>query len=158
MYARASCEYQTRNGFTATNAAARTPAQREKSSRALTKAIGTSAIPASVDSDRSPTSPLPNTWAHAQISTKYNGGVVSTCATVPSIPPKLEWVSYAVRASSIQKLWLLITNSRISAARAVSPISAQVSAGISLTLTQPSRGASVPSCGARYSEVLNAEA
>lgn len=34
MYARASCEYQIRNGLTVTNAAARTPAHRETRSRA----------------------------------------------------------------------------------------------------------------------------
>ena len=87
MYARASCEYQIRNGLTVTNAAARTPAHRETRSRAARYAIGTRATPAIVEIDRSATSPVPNTCAHAQTSTKYKGGVVSTCLTVLSIAP-----------------------------------------------------------------------
>ena len=86
MYARASCEYQIRKGFTVTNAAATTPAQRETSSRVATYAIGTSATPASSETDRSATSPVPNRWAHTQITTKYKGGVVSKWTTTLSIP------------------------------------------------------------------------
>ena len=37
-----------------------------------------SAVPASADSDRSPTSPVPNTRAHSHPSVKYSGGLVST--------------------------------------------------------------------------------
>ena len=70
MYERASCEYQIRNGLKVTSAAAITPAVRDTRSRAARYATGTSAIPASVDSDRSATAPVPNTWAQSQISAK----------------------------------------------------------------------------------------
>ena len=88
MYARASCEYQIRNGLKAANAAAITPARRETRSRPPRYAIGTTAIPASADSERNAASPVPRTCAHAQAMMKYNGGVVSVFATVVSIALK----------------------------------------------------------------------
>ena len=70
MYARASCEYQIRNGLKVTSAAATTPARALTKSRADKYEIGTTATPATSDTERSATSPLPNTCAQAQISTK----------------------------------------------------------------------------------------
>ena len=67
-YARASCEYQTMYGLTATSAAAPSPAARDTSARPAHHATGIVAVPNSADSDRMPTSPLPNTFVHSQAS------------------------------------------------------------------------------------------
>ena len=87
MYSLASWEYQIMNGLSAVNAAATTPARRETSSRPHRYAIGITAVPTSADSDRSPTSPVPNTRAHSHPSTKYSGGLVSWTTIELTIDP-----------------------------------------------------------------------
>ena len=68
-YDRASCEYQTRNGLVATSPAATTPVRRDTRTTPAPYATGIVAVPASAESDRSPTSPSPNTELQAQATT-----------------------------------------------------------------------------------------
>src|SRR5436853_3741833 len=68
-YERASCEYQTRKGLTATIAAASTPARRETSVAAAPYATGTVAVPTSAESERSPASPKPKIRVHGHART-----------------------------------------------------------------------------------------
>jgi hypothetical protein len=62
-YVRISCEYQTSTGATATKAVASSATRRSTRRRAARYATGTSAVPARADSERSATSPVPNTFA-----------------------------------------------------------------------------------------------
>jgi hypothetical protein len=63
-YGRNSCEYQMRNGLQAVSAAAITAPRREISFSPVRKTTGTAATPASAGSERSDTSPKPNTRPH----------------------------------------------------------------------------------------------
>ena len=78
-YARASCEYQTNSGLTATNAAQPIATRRAdvSSSRPIAHATGTVAIPASAEGSRSATSPVPSTRESAHSITYHSGGVFS---------------------------------------------------------------------------------
>ena len=65
-YERASCEYQTRNGLTASSPAATRAAGRDTNLRAVHQATGIVAVPISAESDRSPTSLVPKILAQTQ--------------------------------------------------------------------------------------------
>ena len=56
------------SGLNAQSAAAMTPVLRPTSSRPSTNASGMVAVPNTADSDRSPTSPVPNTFAQTHAS------------------------------------------------------------------------------------------
>ncbi len=67
-YARASCEYQTKIGLTATSPAATSAARSSTNRRAVAKASGTVAVPIRADSDRIATSLVPNSFVHTNAS------------------------------------------------------------------------------------------
>ena len=102
MYSLASCEYHTMNGLSVASAAATSPARLETSSRPHRYASGMIAVPARTDSDLSPASPVPNTLAQIQPSTKYSGGFVSWEVSELSRAPKDRFSSCAAWASSNQ--------------------------------------------------------
>ena len=105
-YARASCEYQTNSGFTATNAAvAIAVARRPVSSRPIAHATGTVATPAIADGRRSATSPLPSTRESAHATRYHSGGEFSLCTIARSVADRLVCSTCTgVNASSYQKL------------------------------------------------------
>ena len=86
-YARASCEYHTNSGLTATSAAHTIAARRPASSRPIAHATGTVAMPASAVGRRSATSPVPSTRESAHSSTYHSGGVFSLCTIERSVAP-----------------------------------------------------------------------
>jgi len=102
MYSLASCEYQIMNGLTAASAAATMPARADTSSRPHRKVIGTTAVPASADNERSPTSDVPKTFAQTQPRRKYKGGFVSCAVIELSMEPNDRCSSWAAWASSNQ--------------------------------------------------------
>ena len=60
------------------------------------------AVPMRADSERNPTSPVPNTRAHNHPSTKYSGGLVSCRIICETIEPNDRCSSWAAWASSNQ--------------------------------------------------------
>ncbi len=93
------------SGFTATNSAVATATRRPASSRPTAHATGTVAMPASAESRRSATSPVPSTRVKAHSSTYHTGGEFSVCATECSVAPRLPCrTCTGVNASSYQRL------------------------------------------------------
>ena len=84
-YTRASCEYHTNSGFTATSAAAISAARRPQSSRPIAHATGTVAIPASADGSRSANAPSPSTRTSTHSSRYHRGGEFSVCTIALSV-------------------------------------------------------------------------
>ena len=90
------------NGLTVARVAATSPAARDTSSRPHRYVIGITMVPSRADSDRRPTSPVPNTLAHSHATMKYSGGVVSLTWTWCSIAPNDRPIKWTVAASSSQ--------------------------------------------------------
>ena len=87
-YTRASCEYHTNSGLTATSAAQASAQRRPASSRPIAHATATVAIPASAEGRRSATSPSPNRRTSSHASRYHSGGEFSVCTTLCSVAPR----------------------------------------------------------------------
>src|SRR3984893_8141869 len=117
-YGRASWEYQTNSGLTATSAPASNAARRPANSRPIAHATGTVAIPASAEGSRRATSPVPSTRESAHAIRYHSGGEFSLWTIARSVAHRLRCRTWTgANASSYQKLCRSSVDRRSAGAR-----------------------------------------